>query len=117
MQLPRTRGFSDAVERASHYSDHGGDFAAINEAVYEAMADRFMGKAMTVQMHECPRRSGDRVRFDRVTNEFGVVSSAGIIRTYYVPKPCASLPLGVRKIRCHKFPSNMQYVIDTCSKY
>jgi hypothetical protein len=113
-RFPRNLGFASG-QLISHFSDHAGDFSATTESEYEALADRFLNKPKTSQMHECSRlKGGDRVRFDKVTNEFGVVSPGGVIRSYYIPIPCASLPLGRPKIRCHKLPTNLDYVIATC---
>ena len=64
-------------------------------------------------MHECRRKKGDVLRYDPTTEEFGVVSSAGIIRTYFKPIPCASLPPMIRH-NCHGLPSNIEYFKTEC---
>ena len=43
-------------------------------------------------------RAGDTVRFDPETDEFGVISADGIIRTYYRPDP-----------DLHGFATNLDY--------
>ena len=116
-RFPRTLGFADTGELAQHFSDHASDFMAITESQYEAMADWFLAKAKTAAMFECIRMRGDRLRYDTLTNEFGIVSASGTIRTYFIPRPCTSLPPGTRKIKCHKRPTNMDYVRDTCAQH
>ena len=117
MRIPKSKGFVDASELLIHFGDHASDFSARNKSVYEAMADNFLMKAKTSQMHECVRRLGDRVRFDKVTNEFAVISPVGFIRTYYIPKRCSQLPRGTRRVKCHNFPTNLDYVLDTCVRF
>jgi len=117
MRVPKTKGFVDPTELLVHFSDHAGDFAASSKSAYESLADNFLSKTKTAQMHECVRRLGDRVRFDKVTNEFAVVTRDGFIRTYYIPKRCSQLPQGVRRVKCHNFPTNLDYVLDTCIRY
>jgi pyocin large subunit-like protein len=47
---------------------------------------------------EKTRTNGDIVRFNPVTNEFGVARADGVIRTYFKPDPAV-----------HGFPTNLDY--------
>lgn len=116
MQLPKLKGFADAIELLQHFADHGSDFAAPTMSKYEAMADHFLSKPKTPDMQECRRLGGDLVRFDRITSEFGVVSATGIIRTYFIPKPCPRPRTGPRRTDCHNFPTNLDYAHSTCNQ-
>ena len=86
LQLPKTMGFANTAELLSHFSDHAQDFSALTMSEYEAKADHFMTKPKTNDMHECMRKMGDRQRFDKITYEFGVITSTGVIRTYLYRK-------------------------------
>jgi pyocin large subunit-like protein len=112
-----TKGFATAVERFAHFMDHAMDFSAATEFQYEEMADIFLTKPRTADMFECMRALGDRVRFDQITNEYGVIASNGVIRTYFIPKKCSALPKAVRRIKCHRFPTHLDYAKYTCSIY
>jgi hypothetical protein len=50
------------------------------------------------------------------TEEFGVLSAAGIIRTYFKPVPCVSLPVHVVKSNCHGEPTNVEYFRSECGR-
>lgn len=60
-------------------------------------------------MHECFRNTlwgtlaGDRVRFDVATQEFGIVTRQGYIRTYFIPDPAQ-----------HGYGSNFDYFLSQC---
>ena len=81
----RTKGFRDRFKRADHYKKHkyecGG---ATNEREYEQRADKFLCGPLTPSVSECNRRSGDLVRYDVSTGEFGCLSPNGFIRTYKI---------------------------------
>lgn len=47
--------------------------------------------------------AGDRVRFDITTQEFGIVTAQGYIRTYFLPDPSR-----------HGYPSNFDYFLSQC---
>lgn len=104
----------DAAERAIHFAKHRADFNTLNEIEYENLADGFMSGAVHADLLECVRTRGDVVRYNRATDEFGVLSSSGMIRTYFKAKPCASLPPSAPKIGCHGFASNLQYFKSEC---
>jgi pyocin large subunit-like protein len=115
MPLRSTKGFANPAERLEHFANHAADFGASSDSHYEELADVFLSKPRTADMFECRRALGDRVRYDRATNEFGILSSKGIIRTYFIPKKCSTIPKGVRRINCHRFPTHLDYAKDACS--
>ena len=90
--------FADRERLADHYNRHGADFGAKSEAEYQQMADNFLTGPRNSTTLEITRSNGDVVRYDPASDAFGVVSSNGSIRTYYVPDP------GV-----HGYPTNLDY--------
>jgi pyocin large subunit-like protein len=106
----------DAAQLAIHFAKHHADFSVTNETEYEKLADVFMASVAHPDVVECTRKQGDIVRYHRSTAEFGVLSAAGIIRTYFRAKPCASLPPTVPKVACHGYASNLQYFKAECSR-
>ena len=86
---PRGTGarFGNNARRQDHFNRHGGDFGATSATQYEAMADGFLTGRRQSGVLERVRPNGDVVRFNPATNEFGVVSGDGTIRTYYKPDP------------------------------
>ncbi len=102
-------------ELAKHFIKHGTDFGATNSIQYEAFADRFMTSPLHYNLKQCERRNGDIVRYDVVTEEFGVLAATGILRTYYKPVRCADLPPG-STADCHNFRDNLTYFNYECAK-
>ena len=77
---------------ARHFSDHRADFGAATEADYETMADVFLNCPLSADCEEYIRgRDGARIRFNLLTEHFGIVSSDGFIKTYYIPDPAIHL--------------------------
>jgi pyocin large subunit-like protein len=103
----------EAGELARHYAKHGGLFPGKSVDDYENAAARFLESPHGPTTLECRRRKGDLVRFDLATDEFGVLSANGQIRTYFKPVPCASLPVGF-KANCHGFSDNITYFRKEC---
>src|SRR5208337_2238751 len=103
----QTKGFLNARQRSRHFSEHGGDFGASNANEYEQFADTFLcGPAPLGSVQECTRKKGDKVRYDPTTQTYGVIDGSGVIRTFYKPVPCPSVPAAVRAAikqagRCH----------------
>jgi pyocin large subunit-like protein len=87
----------DPLELADHYRKHRADFAVLTASDYEAMAERFLASPPVPTILECTRTLGDVVRYDTITMEYGVRSSAGIIRTYFKPVPCVRQSRGERQ--------------------
>ncbi len=79
--------FADQAKLDDDYARHGGDFGAKTKLEYQAQADKFLTTSKPAGVLEKIRLNGDIVRYNPATDEFGVVSSGGIIRTYYKPDP------------------------------
>ena len=84
--------FLDAILRHEHFKKHGAVFGALNEIEYERLADAFLRGPKGSTVLEYIRSQGDCVRFDPVTNEFGVIDSTGVVRTYFIPVAGVSHP-------------------------
>lgn len=98
--------FRTAKKRLDHFFAHGTDFNATDEVDYEKKAAAFLSCPLISPAVECIRpQRGDRIRYNPVTEEFGVESTDGHIRTYFAPKPSV-----------HGFSTNMDYFNDQCSK-
>ncbi len=81
-----TKGF-DPLELADHFKRHGHKFGVKTAAEYELLADQFLGGAKSSTTLEHVRPQGDLVRYDYVTEEFGILSNNRAIRTYFKPDP------------------------------
>ena len=79
-------GFANNNTLESHYTDHGSDFGAKSAVEYQNLAKSFMNNNNSNILSKT-RANGDIVKFNNSTNEFGVMTSQGIIRTYYKPNP------------------------------
>ncbi len=95
-------------ELAIHYRKHGIEFGPISQKAYLQHARSFLKQKANGYWVQENRRgsawgafSGDRVRFDITTEEFGVVSYFGFIRTYYIPNPII-----------HSYPTNYDYFLS-----
>ncbi len=116
-----TNGFESVAQLNRHFSEHGSDFGASNPSEYEQMADTFLGVVRPDTVLECPRSRGARLRYDPASEAFGVIDAAGIIRTYFRPVPCSSLPGSIREARrktgrCHQYANNLVYFKAECKK-
>lgn len=101
----------EATELLIHFSKHRLDFTATTAADYELLAEQFLLSPMRPTLLECRRRGGDTLRYDTVTEEFAVLSSAGVIRTYYRPVPCVARPIPP----CHGERTNADYFRKACA--
>jgi hypothetical protein len=91
--------FADNAKLADHFGRHGGDFGAKTASEYQSKADRFLtGQRGQGVLEKARPRSGDVVRYNPATEEFGVVSKDGVIKTYYKPDPSV-----------HGEPTNLDY--------
>lgn len=95
----------DPGKLLQHFQDHGPEFGAATEVEYEELADRFLAGPRGLGTLECARVRGDIVRFNPTTDEFGVISSDGIIRTYFKPDPLI-----------HRQATNLDYYRAECRK-
>jgi pyocin large subunit-like protein len=59
----------------------------VTEAEYERRADEFLIGNLREGAEECMRSNGDKVRFDARTDEFGVLSAEGFVKTYMIARP------------------------------
>ena len=118
----QTRGFLNSRQLNYHFTEHGADFGASNASEYEQAADTFLGGSLPSGIHQCTRRRGDVVRYDPQTQTYGVLDNKGVIRTYYKPVPCSSLPALVRNDvkeagRCHEHANNFLYFQSECRRW
>jgi hypothetical protein len=91
-------GFASDEQLQDHFDRHGGDFGATTPAEYEQQADRFLNDPPGEGVLEKVRPNGDVVRYNPVTDEFGVTQPDGTIRTYFKPDPAV-----------HGYPTNLDY--------
>ena len=98
-------------ELAIHHAKHGHDFPGKTVFEYEQLAEQFLVKVKGPTTLECCRAKGDIVRYDTSTEEFGVLSAVGTIRTYFKPRPCRTAPPP-----CHGHPDNLEYFKSECRK-
>lgn len=80
--------FRTRLRRDQHFDDHGEEVGAVDEADYETKAAGFLDGPVPGNTNECIRKSdGARIRWNYVTQEFGIVSADGFIQTYFEPDP------------------------------
>jgi RHS repeat-associated protein len=92
-------GFASQKLLDRHFRDHGADFDAPNAQEYEMLAKGFLtGKAGPGVLEGTRSVSGEVVRFDPVTNAFGVIKADGTVKTYFVPSPSV-----------HRYANNLDY--------
>lgn len=88
----------------------------LTEAEYEAKVIAFLGGDRPPGIEECRRESsGDLVRFNPMTQEYGVANQERFVLTYFKPRPCASIPHWLPKVNCHGEKDNMEYFRRECS--
>ena len=100
-----TSGFDPAF-LGDHFRRHKAEFDAATPEEYEALADTFLGGPLDANTLECEKASNaDVVRYNYISQEFGVLSPQRLIRTYFKPSP-----------RQHKFKTNLAYYQSECRK-
>ena len=92
-----TRGFASYEILAEHFETHvlfQGEFPGVQaEDEYLELADKFLSEPLNnATTEQCQRikkdgSRGDIVRYNRTTQEFGVLSVGNVIRTYFIPTP------------------------------
>jgi len=98
--------FRTPMKRARHFQDHGSDFGASDEFDYESMANSFLTNPLDSDTLEGTRgRDKATIRYNTATEEYGVISFDGYIRTYYKPDPAI-----------HGLPSNLDYFNSNCNQ-
>jgi|ERR1019366_6687422 filamentous hemagglutinin len=92
-----TKTKSPAQNALRHFKDHGGDFGARNALDYVRQAQQFLlnPPAGTLTRR---RANGDVLRYNPITNTFGVLGPKGVPRTLFKPDPAV-----------HGFPTNLDY--------
>ena len=68
----------------SHYAKHGSEFGNITKDQYLKGAQDLVNSNGTNILTKT-RANGDVVFYNKVTNEFAVKTSDGVIRTYFKP--------------------------------
>lgn len=86
------------------------------------MADAFWSNPKPSHIQQCKRKRGDVVRFDPATQAYGVVDGSNVIRTFFKPIPCASVPELQRSAmskagRCHAEKDNLIYFQVRCKQW
>ena len=108
----------DPNELPIHWAKHRTEFpAAMTMSDYEKQADALLSRQLSAALLECTRGRGDVVRYDTVTTEYVVRSTAGLVRTYFKPMPCSSIPAWLPKVRCHGYATNLDYFNGECLKW
>lgn len=107
--MPYLGRFRTPQKRLEHFLDHGAEVGAVDEIMYEQLADAFLSQPVDPvnrpELCECVRDNGEMFRYNIKTEEFGNVSSNGYIRTYFKPDP-----------RIHDFPTNYHYYAHWCQQ-
>lgn len=107
----------DQSELMIHFARHRADVGVATSQQYELLAIAFLSRSdVGGSLMECTRKKGDVLRYDTLTAEFGVLAASGMIRTYFKPIPCSSLPAGVPKTRCHRHADNVAYFQFECGR-
>jgi pyocin large subunit-like protein len=88
-----------SVENAyGHFKKHGGEFEDVqNSLQYVRKARDFFDNPTSTTLSHA-RTNGDVVRFDPVTDNFGVMTKAGTPRTFFRPDPAQ-----------HGYSTNLDY--------
>lgn len=86
-----TSGFLNSRLQARHFQKHvleKNEFGVLTEEEYLENADRFVGEPLDANTQVYYRKygaeAGDMVRYNSVTNEYGVLSKDGFIITYFI---------------------------------
>jgi|SRR5579871_179623 len=115
--VPNTKGFRPN-ELLQHFADHGSEFGISVIGDYARLADDLWKEPRPPTVVQCTRMSGETVRFDTVSQAYGVVDNDNYIKTLFIPVPCSSLSQQERaKLRvggCHKYADNMTYFRMGC---
>jgi pyocin large subunit-like protein len=70
-----------------HFNKHKAECGTTTEGEYAALAEAFCCGASDANTEEYVRTTDRAVlRYNRVTNEFGVVGNDGYIKTYFKPR-------------------------------
>jgi pyocin large subunit-like protein len=120
--VANTKGFVNTRQLHLHYAEHGGEFGAADASQYEALADSLWNEPRPSHIEECQRNQGDIVRFDKMTQAYGVIDKNRRLRTFFKPIPCSSIATTQRAAmrqrgRCHGEVSNLLYFERECKRW
>ncbi|MBI4128312.1 MAG: hypothetical protein HY459_04590 [Parcubacteria group bacterium] len=87
LQYIHREGFGNATMRLDHFQRHGPRLGVESELEYELLAKMFMNRPTGSTLLTKTRANGELVRFDTVTEHFGVKAPNGTIETFYKPNP------------------------------
>ena len=79
------KGFKTNSRKSGHTKDHMDSVMAKDARHYEDMAEDFLSHPLKKSMEEIKLATGERLRYDYATGEFGMVDAGGHILTYYIP--------------------------------
>ena len=117
--MPIASFFGNAEFRYTHWENHGDDFGITDDGDYQAAAREFLNadRSIHTDIQECTRAdTGEVIRFNAVTDEFAIMSSSGIIKTYYKPMPRSLAPPSYPRHKfTHRFATNQLYFEDNCT--
>jgi hypothetical protein len=111
--------WKDATSKAQHFAEHsarGECFGAVDADDYEARAVGFLYRKKRRGVLSCRRFRkngclGDWLRYDPVTQEFGVLMTNGRVRSYYLPRlKSVAYPKG------HMCKDNEEYFRQQCKR-
>lgn len=113
MPLQYTRGFIDNRTLLLKFDKHvtrRREFTYTTAVEYEEHADEFLGGLRDQDTEECFRTKldgtvGDKLRYNRTSEEFGTLANDNVIRSYFIPDPA----------RHHK-PTNFDYFEQACAE-
>ncbi len=111
-----TLGFRPGL-LTQHWALHYAEFPSLTtEAEYEEAADRFLTKPLDRDTLECYRTRPDgtrgaRVRYNTVTQEYGILGQDNYIRSYYIAGPVSPT-----NPRGHRLPTNLDYFRWDCAR-
>ncbi len=117
--MAKATGFIDQASLTAHFNEHGQDFGATDAADYLAQARAFLEAPLAAGgtiIERVRAASGETVRFDSATDAFAVVQAGGTIKTFFKPMPIHLAPPGTPRRKMHRFPTNLDYFLDTCTK-
>jgi len=84
--FPPAHGFGSEEHLSDKFADHGDEFGVGIPEEYEALALQHANRrADGVNVLEHHRPNGDRLIYDVENNWFGIVSSDGVIVTFFKP--------------------------------
>ena len=97
-----TCAFANAATKESHFADHGSDFGADSADFYEKQASHFLEGDRDPSALSRFRANGDKVMYNEVTDEFGVMTRNNVACTYFKPNPAI-----------HGYPTNLDYFLNS----